>query len=321
LAPTAGTQKRRRAEDLKPRIISASRRTDIPAFYGTWLLNRLRAGWALTYNPFNRRPMAVSLRPQDVAGIVLWSKNFGPFLTHAEEIRERGFNCFFLFTITGLPRLLEPHTPPVKEAVAAFRTLARRFSPHHLVWRYDPILLSPLTDPAYHLRTFGHLCRQLGGYTFRCYVSFLDFYPKVRRRLERLSRTAGLELLAEPLPETKLELLRELAKAAAKHNIEVRVCSEDLPPSTGLKKARCIDPELLAPLFGLDPALYPPKPTRPGCGCHESVDIGVYETCPHLCEYCYANTSPQRVLSAYRQHEPTAPALVEPGSSASPFPR
>jgi hypothetical protein len=300
---------------VKPQIISASRRTDIPAFYARWLVNRLRAGWALTYNPFNRRPVIVSLRPQEVAGIVFWSKNFAPLLPHLREIRALGYRYFFLFTLTGLPRIFEPATPPVEEAVAVFRALARQHSPRHLVWRYDPILLTSLTDPDYHLRTFRELCRQLEDYTERCYLSFVDFYPKVRRRLQALARKEGIEIFLEPDPQLKRQLAQELAKLAANHGIAVFACCEDELLGPGIGKARCVDPELLAPLFELDPKSYPAKPTRPGCGCHESVDIGVYETCPHLCLYCYANTSERRVLSAYRQHDPAAPALTGWGAA------
>ncbi|MGB9886060.1 MAG: DUF1848 domain-containing protein [Moorellales bacterium] len=294
---------------MKPQIISASRRTDIPAFYSPWLVNRLRAGWVLTYNPFNRKPKRVSLKAEEVAGIVFWSKNFAPLLPYLREIGELGYRCFFLFTLTGLPRIFEPATPPVEEAVSAFQALASRYTPRHLVWRYDPILLSSLTDPDYHLRIFRELCQKLEGFTERCYISFLDPYPKVRRRLSALARRLDLEVFFEPDPQLKRQLAQELAGLASQHGITVWACCEGdlLWPEIG--RARCVDPELLAQLFELDPHSYPPKPTRPGCGCHESVDIGMYETCPHLCLYCYANTSEGRVLSVYRQHDPAAPAL------------
>lgn len=296
----------------KPQIISASRRTDIPAFYSQWLVNRLRAGWVLTCNPFNYRPVKVSLKPAEVAGIVLWSKNFGPLLPHLPEIDAMGYRCFFIFTITALPRVFEPRVVNSEEAIAAFKSLARRYSPDHVQWRYDPIVLTSLTDPDYHLRTFRSLCRRLEGYTKRCYTSFATFYAKVRRRMEGLAARAGIEVWEDPPADQQRQLAEELAEIAGQHGIELFSCCNDLLVGEKIKKAHCIDAKVLAPLFGLQPNLYRPKPTRPQCGCYESVDIGMYDTCPHLCAYCYANASPRKVLLNFRRYDPSLPGLPGP---------
>lgn len=296
----------------KPQIISASRRTDIPAFYSTWLVNRLRAGWVLTYNPFNRRPVQVSLRPAEVAGIVLWSKNFGPLIPHLPEIEARGYRLYFIFTITGLPRVFEPGVVAPEEALAHFKLLAQRYSPEHVQWRYDPIILTSLTDPAYHRETFRTLCQELEGHTRRCYISFATLYPKVRRRLQALAAREGFQWWPEPPLEDKRQLATELAAIAARHGIELFSCCDELLVGERIKKAHCIDATILAPLFDLDPGLYRPKPTRPQCGCHESVDIGTYDTCLHLCAYCYANADAKRVLANRRRHDPSLPALPGP---------
>jgi len=163
-----------------PRIISTSRRTDIPALYGKWFTRRVREGWAASYNPFSRRAVRVSLLPSDVAAIVFWSKNFGPFLPHLAELVALSYKLVFHYTITGLPRVFECRVPDAGVAIAAFKAISRMFSNKHIQWRYDPILLTNITDEEYHLRQFRDLCRRLEGYTARCYTSFVNLYPKVQ---------------------------------------------------------------------------------------------------------------------------------------------
>ena len=291
----------------KPRIISASRRTDIPAFYGKWFMRRIREGWAATYNPFSRRIIRVSLLPSDVAAVVFWSKNFGPFLPHLAELANLGYKLVFLYTVTGLPRVFEGRVPDAGAAVASFKAISRMFSSKHIQWRYDPILLTSITDKEYHLRQFWDLCRCLEGYTTRCYTSFVNLYPKVQRRLEALAKK-GVKMLTVPEAD-QLELVNRLAEIAAGHGIELYSCCSDHLVGGRVKKAHCVDRDLLAGLFGLDAALYQIKPTRKQCGCAESVDVGMYDTCPHACVYCYANAG-SRALTNYLNHDPGSPALV-----------
>jgi len=302
------------ALSARPRIISASRRTDIPAFYGEWFMRRLREGWALTYNPFSRRVFRVSLVPSDVAAIVFWSKNFGPFLPRLAELAERGYNMVFHYTITGLPRVFEGRVPDTGAAVAAFRALAGMFSSRHVQWRYDPVLLTTVTDKEYHLRRFRELCGRLEGLTTRCYTSFVCLYPKVRRRLEGVLAKNGVQMQPATAEEQR-ELAGRLAEIAAGHGIALYSCCGDHLVGGPVKKARCVDGGLLAGLFGLDPGLFRPGPSRKQCGCSESTDIGMYDTCPHACVYCYANAG-SRAFVNYRNHDPDSPALI----SASPRP-
>jgi hypothetical protein len=244
-----------------------------------------------------------------VAGLVFWSKNFKPLESYLPEIASRGYRCFFIFTINALPRLFEPHVPDPREAITTFRSLARLFSPEHIHWRYDPIVLTNLTPPEYHLRQFAWLCRQLEGYTRRCITSFTCFYPKVRRRLHRVLIPAGVGLLERVSLEQKRELLEQMAFVAQGHGIELHLCCDDALIGEKVKKAHCLDIAVLAPLFHVNPEEYRPRPTRSQCGCYESVDIGMYDTCPHLCVYCYANSNPEKALASFRAHDPTLPAL------------
>jgi hypothetical protein len=288
-------------------IVSASRRTDIPAYYGEWFMNRVRAGWAVSRNPFNRKAVRVALAPSAVTGFVFWSKDYRPFLRHLDELDARGYQAVFMFTITGLPRVFEPRVPDTETAVETFRRLSRRYSPQRLLWRYDPIVVTNRTGADYHLRRFEELCRKLEGYTTRCYTSFASLYPKVKRRLRSLRR-AGIEpvILAEP---EQAALAARMAEIAARHGIEVYACCNDHLVGGLVKKAHCVDANLLAALAGVGVSAYRPRPTRRECGCYESVDIGMYDTCLYACVYCYANNG-SRCAENHRRHNPESPLLI-----------
>ncbi len=291
-----------------PRIVSVSRRTDIPAFYGEWFRQRVRQGWAVSQNPFSRQAIRVSLRPEDVGALVFWSKNFAPFLPYLAELKTLGYRMVFLFTITGLPRIFETRVPDTGVTVAALQAISRMFSPEHVQWRYDPIFPTSVTDEKYHLRRFRELCRLLSGYTTRCYISFVCLYPKVRRRLQALEKQ-GIKVLAVSEAE-QADLARQLAGIAAEHGIELYSCCNDHLVGGLVKKAHCVDVELLASLFNLEAGFYRIRPTRKQCGCWESVDIGVYNTCPHGCIYCYASTG-AGASKNYQRHDPGSPVLIE----------
>jgi len=175
-----------------PFILSASRRTDIPAFYGEWFRNRLRAGWCETRNPFSGQVYRVSLLPRDVLGWVFWSRNYEPFLGALRELHDSGQRFICHFTITNFPRVLEPRVPPLDAAIATARRLAAAFGPDVVQWRYDPILLTQLTPPEWHEGNFAALAGRLEGSARRCIFSFPTMYRKTVRNLEALVvRSAG----------------------------------------------------------------------------------------------------------------------------------
>jgi hypothetical protein len=284
------------------KLVSASRRTDIPAFYSAWFLNRVRAGYCEWINPFGGQIQRVSLAPEDCAGIVFWTRYPAPILAGLTELRARGHRFYFHVTINGYGKPLEARNPALEKALRAFRALAEAISPRLALWRYDPILLSEATGPEYHVENFSRLARALAGYTERCYFSFADFYGKTRRNLAR----AGVEC-AEPELETKAALVSNLKSIAAAHGIALYCCCEDALLATGVRKAHCVDLEL----FGGGPALAP-RPTRAECGCLESVDIGAYDTCGFDCLYCYATNSWAAARERARRHDPNDPALWRP---------
>lgn len=290
-------------------IISASRRTDIAAFFMPWLMNRLDAGFVRYPNPYSGQAHTVSLRPEDVHSIVFWSKNFAPLLPHLDEIQRRGFFSYYHFTITGLPRSLEAHTPQWQQSVRVFRELVERTSPRHVQWRFDPILYTKELDAAYYHRRFEEIAAALSGATQRCYFSFAQFYGKVIRQFNQ----AGLAVI-DPSLEQKRELALELAETGAKYGIQLYACCQDDLLSEQVHKAHCIDADLLGELFPDRPFLAAARPTREQCGCAASRDIGIYDTCPHGCIYCYANQNHLLALERFRQHDPDGEMLYKSSS-------
>jgi hypothetical protein len=285
-------------------IISASRRTDIPAFYMPWFMNRIRACFAQDPSPFGGPLQQVSLAPHDVHSIVFWSKDYAPLLPHLDELEARGYHCCFHYTITGAPSLLEPNVPPWEQSVAVFRRLARRTSPRHVLWRFDPLLFTAELDSAHHLERFRRIAAALEGATERCYFSFAAFYGKVRGRLAR----AGIGAL-DPPPEEKLAVVEQMADVAESVGMALYACCQDALVGGRVKKAHCIDGDLLAELFPERPHVAQVQPTRAECGCFASRDIGMYDTCPHACLYCYANSQHTRAAARYRAHDPQATTL------------
>ncbi len=167
-------------------IISASRRTDIPAFYTEWLIQRIRAGYCTVPNPFN--PSQVSLEPQEVEVIVFWTRNPRPLFPYLSELDERGFHYYFQLTLMDNPRSIDRKAPAPDYALKTFRELAERIGPERVIWRYDPILFTSPTPIEFHLDAYDRIARALRSFTKRSVISIADEYPKLRRRLLDLSR-------------------------------------------------------------------------------------------------------------------------------------
>ncbi len=287
-------------------IISASRRTDIPALYAPWFMERIRAGYCLVPNPYNRKQVSrVSLAPDDVEVIVFWTRDPRPLLPHLPELDERGYRYYFQFTLTGYPARLEPGLPQPERLLDAFLSLSRQVGPDRVLWRYDPILLCDLTDAAFHLQHFRQLSAALSGATRRVTISLFDPYPQALRRL----RQAGVELAqAEGIDAALADLLRALAATAGERGMEIVSCAEphDLSPY-GIRPGKCIDDAYIARVFGLAVTSAKDRYQRPACGCVASKDIGMYGTCTHGCLYCYANAGR---LPAGAYHDPHGAALL-----------
>ena len=283
-------------------IVSASRRTDIPALYLPWLSRRLQEGFCLVRNPHNpHRISRVDLRPQAVDGMVLWTKNPIPLLQLPAALARIPF--YIQCTVTAYGQDLEPGLPPKPEILAAFRELAARLGPARLVWRYDPILFSAAYSLETHVTRFADLAAQLEGCTDACIVSFLDSY----RCTARAERALGLY---RPAPESAQALLRRLVPIARAHGMSVQACAEAADLSAlGVERAHCVDPARFARLTGEALRVPRDRSQRPACGCAASVDIGAYDSCLHGCAYCYANHG-RAVDRQAALHDPDSPLLL-----------
>lgn len=283
------------------KIISASRRTDIPAFYGDWFMKSLANGFAGYVNPFNAKKNIVSLKKNDVSSIILWSKNFSPFINNALLLQKEGYSLFFNYTITGLPRIFEPGVPDENESLESIKYLSTRFSPEHFNWRYDPILISDVTGIDYHVNKFDFLCRSLSGYIKKCYISFPTTYRKVDRRFKYFTDRTGISLINLDTQD-RINLAIKLCSIAENYGITIFSCCGDYLNREKIKKGHCIDGEILSLISGKNLSKLKIKPTRKECGCTESTDIGIYDSCPHGCIYCYANNNTVLASSFYKKY-------------------
>ncbi|MEZ3486426.1 MAG: DUF1848 domain-containing protein [Lachnospiraceae bacterium] len=279
-------------------IISASRRTDIPALYPEWFVNRLRAGEVLVPNPYNRKKVKrIFLSPETVDCIVFWTKNPAPLLPYLREITDMGYEYYFQVTITDYEEDIEPDIPCTADVMATFLMISERLGKERMDWRFDPILLTKKYSVSYHLEQFEMMCRWLGGAASRCIISFVDAYKNC------------------PYPELGeediLKLAGGLGKIAMEYQMPLYTCAEKVNLERfGIGHSACIDKAKIGSLIGYKLDLRRDTGQRKECHCVESVDIGTYHTCIHGCRYCYAMGSLENARSKYQQHDPESPLLV-----------
>ena len=288
-------------------IVSASYRTDIPAFYADWFMRRLAAGYCRVSNPYGGGDYEVLLTPEAVDGFVFWTRNMRPLLRHLDAIR-RVAPFFVQFTLTGYPRALESSVIGVEEGVAQFRELRDRFGPRAVVWRYDPIVFAADLDAEAHCDGFARLAQALAGTIDEVVLSVMTPYKKTRRNLDRAARRHGF-VWYDPSLEEKQGLLARLAAVAADQGIAATLCSQPELLVPGLGEARCVDAERLSDIAER-PIAARESGNRPGCRCALSRDIGAYDTCPHGCVYCYAVADRDRTVANFRAHDPAADCLM-----------
>ncbi len=293
-------------------IISASSRTDLPAFYGDWFRRRLDAGYCLSVNAFSGRVYRLGLRREEVDGFVFWTKNLGPFLPTLGLLRERGFPFVIHYTINDYPRTLEPSIPSAAEAVAHLRFVARTYGARVGVWRYDPILITDATDFRFHRENFARLASSLAGLVDEVAVAYASFaYRKTRANLARAARREGFQW-EDPDPERKRDFLVGLASLAADQGMTLRLCSQPEYLSPGIQEAVCIDARRLGEVANRPVVGCKPGHRGTDCACDYSRDLGAYDTCLHGCAYCYAVCDVHAARRRYRQHDPSAEWLCPP---------
>jgi len=285
-------------------IVSASRRTDIPAFYTEWFLHRLEEGYVLVRNPVNPRLVSrISLLPDAVEFIVFWTKDPAPMLSALDRIDSLSIPYYFLCTVTPYGKEIERNLTEKQAVIETFILLSGRIGRRKTIWRYDPIILSESFDETYHKTRFENLCMLFDGKTERCIISYLDMYKKCRRNLEGLG-------IREPGIQEKIDLAGSLARSAAKYGISVQSCAEthDLSEA-GVKNGKCIDDNLISQIVGNSLKCSRDKTQRAQCRCVESVDIGAYDTCMGGCLYCYANRNAEAARRNHAAHDPASGLL------------
>ena len=284
-------------------IISASRRIDIPTYYSEWLFNRLREEYVLVRNPMNTHQIGkVSLSPNVVDGLVLWTKNPIPMLGRLSELEK--YNFYFQFTLNAYGKDVEPNVPSKNDLIIpAFMELSKKIGRDRVVWRYDPIFLNEYYTMEYHKKYFKKLVSMLSDYTEKCTVSFIDLYQNTARNVQPLH----IEIETH---EQQLELLSSFSEIAHQYGIYIDTCAEAIETGgLNIPHACCIDKERLERLGKCQLKVEKDKNQRPECRCVASIDIGAYNTCRNGCLYCYANYSTKSVTNNSEKHNPTSPLL------------
>lgn len=289
-------------------IISASYKTDIPAFYAEWFLDLLDAGFCKMVNPFySSQVSTIPLSRDKVDGFVFWTRNIGPFMEALRIVHERGYPFIIQHSITGYPKELEHAVIAAEKSMNNLKIVAEKYGPKVAVWRYDPIVFTSLTTEDFHRKNFERLAHQLQGVTDEVTVSFANIYKKTDRNMSAAARVSHFTWY-DPDAETKKALLRDLVQIAHSAGMRISLCSQPELLVPGAQKARCIDGARLTAISGI-PFKVKMKGKRPGCTCHDSRDIGEYDTCPHGCVYCYANTNKTRATKRHKEHDPRSEFL------------
>ncbi|MCQ2271304.1 MAG: DUF1848 domain-containing protein [Bacteroidales bacterium] len=336
-------------EALAPVIISASRSTDIPAFYADWFIKRLKAGYCVWYNPFNRQKTYVSFKNCKV--VVFWTKNPAPIIPLLHELDERGIHYYFQFTLNDYEKEgFEPNVPKIQQRIATFKDLSSKIGKERVIWRFDPLVVTPQLSPRDLLVKIWNVGNQLKGFTDKLVFSFIDIngYRKVQNNLVKETPFFDKETVGNW--EFNVEQMNEIADGLVKcrerwasegWNLSLATCGEQIDlEKYHIEHNRCIDSELMKrlwsddqellyylyygkmpetdSLFGLDFSQPPlseqklkDKGQRKVCGCMISKDIGMYNTCRHLCVYCYANTSKELVLKNKFKHNDDSESIIE----------
>ena len=283
-------------------IISVSRRTDIPAFYSEWFLNRIKAGYVDVINPFNsKQANRISLKNEDIDCFVFWTKNPRPLLDRINELN--GFNYYFQYTINNYETDMEPNVPNHEELINTFIELSNRIGKEKVIWRYDPIILTNKYTKEWHIKSFDFIAQKLHNHTRKCVFSFVDLYAKTKRN------TAGLNITE--LTEADMEYIAcEFSRIAKKYNLEIATCSEEIDlDKYGIMHNACIDGELIKELFHIEVS-NKKDAQREYCGCIKCNDIGAYNTCKHKCRYCYATFNNEVVAQNEKLHNPNSSLLI-----------
>lgn len=281
-------------------IISASRRTDIPAFYSEWFMNRLKEGYVLIPNPRNPNRLGrVELTPENVDCIAFWTKNPAAILHRLPELAAMGYAYYIQFTLTPYSAAIEPNLPPKADLLRTFIQMSQQIGAVRSVWRYDPIIVDDKQRVKWHIKRFSEICGYLCTHTERCILSFVDPYKNLNGKYRALTQDETVEIAAG------------FSQIANKCGIALYTCAEEIDLAQyGIGHSSCVDRDLIEKITGRRMTAKKDANQRAACCCIESVDIGVYDTCPHGCTYCYATSDVKTMLRRVAEHDPHAPMLT-----------
>lgn len=282
-------------------IIHTGNRTDIPAFYSKWFVGRLQEGYVCVRNPYN--PTSITkyrLDPEVVDIIVFCTKNPAPLLPYMDMLEEYG--QYWYVTITPYEAEIEPHVPPKEKVMEDFKELSRRHGVERVGWRYDPIFLSEKYTVERHIADFESMASNLAGYTDTCVISFIDLYQKVIKNFPEV-REVGME--------DRIKLAKAFVEIGKKYGMTIKTCGEgDEWEKYGVDCSGCMTQEVYERALGCGINVPKTKGARTECGCILGGDIGAYNTCGHMCRYCYANYDEKTVRDNMRNHDPKSPLLI-----------
>lgn len=284
-------------------IIQTGMRTDIPAFYSKWFLNRLNEGYVLVRNPYNPSQVTrYSLSPEVVDLIAFCTKNPGPMLSHMDALSPYG--QYWFVTITPYGKDIEPNVPDKEHVMDDFIRLSNAVGVDSVGWRYDPIFVDDAHTVEWHIAEFAHMAKRLAGYTKTCVISFIDIYKKVEKNFPQARAVSEAD---------RITIGKAFIEIAAQHEMTIRPCAEgNALAQYGADCSGCMTVSTFE--TALHERLVVPKRKtnqRNGeCACLLGVDIGAYDTCGHLCKYCYANTDPALVRYNMRCHDSQSPFLL-----------
>ena len=282
-------------------IINTGCRTDIPAFYSKWLINRIEEGYVLVRNPYN--PDQVTkyiLSPEVVDCLAFCTKNPEPMLKYLDKLKE--YKQYWFVTITPYQKDIESNIPDKEKVIESFKKLSKYIGIDSVGWRYDPIFIGEGFDVDKHIKCFEKMAKELKGYTHNCTISFLDLYEKVKRNAPEIK---------PPSKQEQIEIAKAFSKIGKENMMTIHGCCEKTYlEQYGLKCNGCMSKEIIEK--SIKQTLNPPKRKniRQECNCLMGNDIGAYNTCGHLCKYCYANANKELVIENMKKHNEKSPFLI-----------
>lgn len=283
-------------------IVNVGGRTDIVNYYGEWLMNRIKEGFAYSRNPlFQNNISKISLKPEDVDCLMFCSKNYKPMLKYMKEINSK-YRIICHYTITAYDRDVEPNVPNIDESIETLIELSKIVGKKKVLWRYDPILLTKKYTIEKHLYIFEYIAKQIAPYVQRCIFSFVEMYKKLDYNMPEII----------PFTENdKIEILKGLGEISKKYNLYTQTCGTDeTNEKYGIHVSGCTTPEILEKANNVKYRTIKAKPMRKGCHCIPSRDIGAYDTCLNGCKYCYANRRPDLAKENIKIHDKNSPLLL-----------